>query len=68
MRKKDVVVGRKYYAKVSDRVVVVEILGESQYGGWNARNETTGREVRIKSAQRLRSEAGPKALREMFAF
>lgn len=55
MRKKDVRVGERYTAKVSGRVVVVRIVGEYSYGGWEARNEETGRTVRIKTAARLRS-------------
>lgn len=43
----------RFEAKVSGRRVVVRIIGLSLYGGWNAINESTGREVRIKSAQRL---------------
>lgn len=57
MKKKDVVVGKTYLAKVSENVVKVRITGESPFGGWDAKNETTGRDVRIKSAQRLRGEA-----------
>ena len=56
MKKSDVQIGHTYLAKVSGQVVPVKILGESPYKGWIARNEKTGREVRIKSAQRLRGE------------
>lgn len=56
MRKADVIVGRTYAAKVSGAVVPVTLLSVSQFGGWNARNERTGRAVRIKSAQQLRHE------------
>jgi len=59
MKKKDIVVGRVYVAKVSERLVPVRILAESRFGGWDARNERTGRAVRIKSAQRLRCEVLP---------
>jgi len=61
MKKHEVKVGAKYLAKVSDNVVVVGIDGENPHGGWDATNEATGKRVRIKSAQRLRSEAKPKA-------
>jgi len=54
MKKKDVEIGRKYMAKVSRQMTVVKILDESPYGGWRARNVLTGREVRVKSAARLR--------------
>jgi hypothetical protein len=54
MLKRDVKIGGRYKAKVSGGVVTVAILSESIYGGWNAKNEKTGRQVRIRSAQRLR--------------
>ena len=61
MKKNEVKVGGRYSAKVSDKVVVVRIDGENPHGGWDATNEATGKKVRIKSAQRLRGEAKPKA-------
>jgi hypothetical protein len=54
MRKKDVVIGAVYSAKVSGHVVRVQIDSQSILGGWNATNLTTGRKVRIKSAMKLR--------------
>jgi len=54
MKKNEVKVGSAYLAKVSDKVVPVRITGTSGHGGWEAVNEATGKEVRIKSAQRLR--------------
>jgi hypothetical protein len=51
----------RYSAKVSDKVVVVRIDGENPHGGWDATNTATSKKVRIKSAQRLRGEAKPKA-------
>lgn len=56
MTKREVKIGRTYAAKVSARIVPVTLLDESRYGGWNARNESTGRDVRIKSAAKLRFE------------
>lgn len=57
MKKAEVRTGGRYTAKVSGRVVTVRIVGEALYGnGWDAVNETTGKNVRIKSAQRLREE------------
>lgn len=56
MLKKDVKIGTTYAAKISGTVQPVTITGESLYGGWNGRNEKTGRAVRIKSAQKLRFE------------
>jgi hypothetical protein len=54
MKKRDVEVGKTYLAKVSGNLVPVRITGESVHGGWNAVNTTTGRDVRIRSAARLR--------------
>jgi len=55
MKKDDVKVGQEYLVKVSDRVVPVRIDAEHASGkGWVGTNIVTGRQVRIKSAQRLR--------------
>jgi hypothetical protein len=56
MKKKDIQVGGKYTALVSGTVQTVRIDGESAFGGWTATNLATGRQVRIRSAQRLRSK------------
>jgi len=53
MRKNQVEIGGVYYAKVSGKRTKVAITSESPYGGWSGRNLVTGREVRIRSAQRL---------------
>ncbi len=53
MKKKEIVIGEKYIAKVSGRAVVIRIAAESKYGGWEAVNLTTGRAIRIKTAARL---------------
>lgn len=53
MLKKDIQIGGIYRAKVSGSKVKVQILRESPYGGWDAKNLTTNREVRIKTAARL---------------
>ena len=57
MKKNEVVIGGRYLAKVSGRVVPVRITGQSPYGGWDAVSEETRRAVRIKSPQRLRRPA-----------
>jgi hypothetical protein len=62
MKKHEVKLGGRYSAKVSDKVVVVRIDAENPHGGWEATNEATGKKVHIKSAQRLRGEAGRKAM------
>lgn len=56
MRKADVKIGGLYAAKVSGQMHAVRILSVSPYGGWNAVNTCTKRNVRIKSAGRLRYE------------
>lgn len=57
MRKLEIRMGGCYVAKVSKVSTVVEIVSESPYGGWNARNLRTGRDVRIRSGARLRRRA-----------
>ncbi len=57
MKKSDVEIGATYVAKVSGNLTIVRIINESQYGGWNAINTITEREVYIRSAARLRRKA-----------
>lgn len=57
MKKADVQIGGTYIAKVSNQLVPVLLMAESRYGGWIARNEKTGRQIRIKTAARLRRAA-----------
>jgi hypothetical protein len=53
-------IGNAYEARVSGKVTTVRILSKSTYGkGWVAKNEATGREVRILTAARLRPLAPP---------
>ncbi len=59
MKKNEVKIGNTYTAKVSGKIAKVRIDAESRHGGWDATNLGTKKKVRIKSAQRLRSEAGP---------
>jgi hypothetical protein len=54
MKKHDVVLGQVYAVKVSGRIQQVRLVAESPHGGWVGRNLQTGREVRIRSAARLR--------------
>ena len=59
MLKKDIVVGKTYWAKVSNNVVPVTIIREMTFQGrtrWLARNTKTNREIYIRSAARLRGE------------
>jgi hypothetical protein len=60
MRKKDVVIGGRYLAKVSEKLTWIIILGESIHGGWLARSESTGRAIRIRTAARLRRRSPEK--------
>lgn len=53
MFKKDVQIGGIYIAKVSGQRQKVRIICGSEYGGWQATNLATGREVRIRTAGRL---------------
>ena len=57
MKKSEIEVGITYIAKVSGVLAKVRITGESPYGGWRGKNLATGREVRIRSAARLRRPA-----------
>ena len=54
MKKKDVEIGKVYAVKVSGKVSPVKLIKESPYGGWFGRNLWTNREVRIKTAGKLR--------------
>ena len=62
MKKHEVKVGGTYTVKVSGQVVPVKITQEKWAGdkhvGWVGVNTKTDRPVRIKSAQRLRAQAG----------
>ena len=60
MKKKDVVIGGCYMAKVSGKIVPVKLLEECQWGGWVGKNMITKREVRIKTAAKLRYPYSPK--------
>jgi hypothetical protein len=62
MKKDEIKIGGTYLAKVSNKVVPVQIIGESCLGGWVAVNRRTYRKIRIKSAQRLRCQANLEAM------
>ena len=57
MKRQDVQIGSTYIAKVSGVLAKVRITGESPYGGWRGTNLATGREIRVRSAARLRRPA-----------
>ena len=48
MKKSDVHIGKQYTAKVTHKLVVVEIINENPNSGWDAKNLSTGKMVRIK--------------------
>ena len=59
MQKHNVKVGMTYIVKVSGTLAKVRLTREHPRGGWYGTNLATGREIRIRSAARLRSEAKP---------
>jgi len=58
VKKADVQIGGLYIVKVSGKLTRVRITRESPYGGWDGTNLATQREVRIRSAARLRAPVG----------
>ena len=60
MKKEQVKVGGTCTAKITDKVAPVRIDKEHPRGGWDATNLSTNRQVRIKSAQKLRGEVKAK--------
>ena len=64
MKKDEVQIGATYQVSVTGKLAPVKIVRENPHGGWNGVNVDTKREVRIKSAQRLRKrlDAAPRAL------
>lgn len=58
MKKSDVVLGRRYMARVSGKLVTVVPYYKAVLGGWHATNCATGRTIRVKTAARLRPIPG----------
>ena len=56
MKKNEVRVGETYIVKVSGQLAAVRITGESPHSGWIGINTKTNREIRIKTAARLRGK------------
>jgi len=56
MTKDQIRLGGLYIARISGRIVAVRIEQPSIHGGWRATNMATGREIRIRTAARLRRE------------
>ena len=59
MQKHNVNIGTTYIVKVSGMLAKVRLTREHPRGGWYGTNLATGREIRIRTAARLRSEAKP---------
>jgi hypothetical protein len=59
MQKHNVQIGTTYIVKVSGTLAKVRITREHPRGGWYGTNLATGREIRIRTAARLRSEVKP---------
>ena len=59
MQKQNIKVGSTYIVKVSGTLARVRITRERARGGWYGTNLATGREIRIRTAARLRSEVPP---------
>ncbi len=68
MKKSEIRVGGKYVARISGKLTTVMIVSESLYGGWNAVNTASNREVRIKTAAKLRKPVGISATATMADF
>ena len=56
MQKHNIKVGSTYIVKVSGTLARVRLTREHPRGGWYGTNLATGREIRIRTAARLRSE------------
>jgi hypothetical protein len=63
MQKQNVHIGSTYIVKVSGTLAKVRLTREHPRGGWYGTNLATGREIRIRTAARLRSEAPPDGCR-----
>ena len=59
MQKQNVNIGTTYIVKVSGTLAKVRLTREHPRGGWYGTSLATGREIRIRTAARLRSEAKP---------
>jgi len=59
MQKQNVHIGTTYIVKVSGTLAKVRLTREHPRGGWYGTNLATGREIRIRTAARLRSETKP---------
>ena len=58
MKMNEVQIGGTYQANVSNKLVTGRIDSAVKHGGWLATNLETGKQVRIKTAQRFRKPMG----------
>ena len=56
MKKSEITLGAFYQAKISGRLTVIQLDYESEYGGWYGTNLATSKQVRIRSAAKLRKQ------------
>ena len=59
MKKHNIKVGSIYLVKVSGTLAKVRLTREHPRGGWYGTNLDTGREIRVRTAARFRSEVIP---------
>jgi hypothetical protein len=59
MTKAQISIGTTYSVKVSGTLTRVRLTRECEYGGWYGTNLATGREIRIRTAGRLRGAIVP---------
>lgn len=64
MQKHNIKLGSAYIVKVSGALTKVRITREHERGGWYGINLATGREIRIRTAARLRKEVSPGGSRQ----
>jgi len=57
MKKSEVRIGETYTVKVSGQLAPVRVTCACPYGGWTGVNTKTNREVRIRTAAKLRGVA-----------
>lgn len=55
MRKENIEIGKIYQVKVSGKLVKVRVTANHSNGGYIGTNLATNRQIRIKTAARLRS-------------
>lgn len=63
MRKNEVMLGQTYIVKVSGTETKVRLDAASPFGGWVGTNLSTGRQVRIRTAAKLRRRAADVSVR-----